>query len=371
MRVGVPTEVKNNEFRVAITPLGVNELVRRGHEVFIQSGAGVGSSISDEDYAKVGATIVPTAAEVWERGELILKVKEPMPSEYDFMHEGHILFTYLHLAASEEITRELMARKVTSFAYETVECPDGHLPLLAPMSEVAGRLAGQLAAHMLLKSTGGRGLVMGGVPGTRAARVMVIGGGTVGFEAAQIASAMGADVTIYDIDFRRMSYIDDISKGTIHTEYSTELSVSEGIKDADVVIGSVLIPGARTPRLVSTEMVKSMKPGSVLVDVAIDQGGCFEPSRPTTHDDPIFEFANSLFYCVGNMPGTVPYTSTYALTNATMKYCIELAEVGWEQACRNLPELAQGLSTHNGLLYEPGVAQAFNIELAHLDFEEN
>lgn len=366
MLIGVPTEVKNNEFRVAITPLGVNELVRLGHEIIIQAGAGEGSSITDEAYSAVGARIVDDAAAVWNEADMILKVKEPLPQEYDLMREGQILFTYLHLAASEELTRELLDRKVTSIAYETVEAPDGTLPLLAPMSEVAGRLAAQIAAHLMLKVAGGRGILMGGVPGTRPANVVVLGGGIVGFQAARVASAMGADVTVYDVNFRRMSYIDDITAGRIHTEYSTALSVARGLKQADAVIGSVLIPGARTPRLVTNEMIKDMKPGSVLVDVAIDQGGCFEASRPTTHDDPTFEFEGSLFYCVGNMPGSVPYTSTYALTNATLKYVTRIAEVGWEQAMREMPDLAQGLSTHDGKLYEAGVAETFGLELSRL-----
>ncbi|WP_394263988.1 alanine dehydrogenase [Trueperella sp.] len=366
MIIGVPTEVKNNEYRVAITPLGVNELVRRGHEVLVQAGAGEGSSITDEAYGDVGARIVRDAADIWGEADMILKVKEPLPQEYELMREGQLLFTYLHLAASEELTRELLERKVISFAYETVEAPDGALPLLAPMSEVAGRLAAQIAAHLMLKVAGGRGILMGGVPGTRPANVVVLGGGTVGFQAARIASAMGADVTVYDVDFRRMSYIDDITEGRIHTEYSTALSVARGLKNADAVIGSVLIPGTRTPQLVTNEMITDMKPGSVLVDVAIDQGGCFEASRPTTHDDPTFEFEGSLFYCVGNMPGSVPYTSTYALTNATLKYVTHIAEAGWEQAIKDMPDLAQGLSTYDGKLYEPGVADAFGLELSSL-----
>lgn len=366
MIIGVPTEVKNNEYRVAITPLGVNELVRRGHEVLVQAGAGEGSSITDEAYGDVGARIVQDAADIWGEADMILKVKEPLPQEYELMREGQLLFTYLHLAASEELTRELLERKVISFAYETVEAPDGALPLLAPMSEVAGRLAAQIAAHLMLKVAGGRGILMGGVPGTRPANVVVLGGGTVGFQAARIASAMGADVTVYDVDFRRMSYIDDITEGRIHTEYSTALSVARGLKNADAVIGSVLIPGTRTPQLVTNEMITDMKPGSVLVDVAIDQGGCFEASRPTTHDDPTFEFEGSLFYCVGNMPGSVPYTSTYALTNATLKYVTHIAEAGWEQAIKDMPDLAQGLSTYDGKLYEPGVADAFGLELSSL-----
>ena len=366
MIIGVPTEVKNNEYRVAITPLGVNELVRRGHEVLVQAGAGEGSSITDEAYGDVGARIAQDAADIWGEADMILKVKEPLPQEYELMREGQLLFTYLHLAASEELTRELLERKVISFAYETVEAPDGALPLLAPMSEVAGRLAAQIAAHLMLKVAGGRGILMGGVPGTRPANVVVLGGGTVGFQAARIASAMGADVTVYDVDFRRMSYIDDITEGRIHTEYSTALSVARGLKNADAVIGSVLIPGTRTPQLVTNEMITDMKPGSVLVDVAIDQGGCFEASRPTTHDDPTFEFEGSLFYCVGNMPGSVPYTSTYALTNATLKYVTHIAEAGWEQAIKDMPDLAQGLSTYDGKLYEPGVADAFGLELSSL-----
>ncbi|MDP9806448.1 alanine dehydrogenase [Trueperella bonasi] len=364
MRIGVPTELKNNEFRVAVTPLTVNELVRAGHEVFVQAGAGAGSSITDEAYAEVGARIVEGADAVWSQAEMILKVKEPLPQEYELMREEQILFTYLHLAACEELTHELLNRKVTSIAYETVQSPDGSLPLLAPMSEVAGRLAAQIAAHMMLKVAGGRGILMGGVPGTRPAKIVVLGGGTVGFQAARISSAMGAQVTVYDVDFRRMSYIDDVTAGRIHTEYSTELSVAQGLKNADAVIGSVLIPGARTPQLVTNDMLADMKKGSVLVDVAIDQGGCFEASRPTTHDDPTFEFDGKLFYCVGNMPGSVPYTSTYALTKATLRYVTRIADVGWQRAMREMPDLAEGLSTFDGKLYEPGVAEAFGLELS-------
>lgn len=365
MRIGVPTEIKNHEYRVAITPLGVHELVRRGHEVLIQSGAGAGSSISDADFEEAGAVVVPEAKDAW-AADLVLKVKEPLPSEYGFLRRGQILFTYLHLAASEELTRELLTRGVTSFAYETVALPDGTLPLLAPMSEVAGRLAAQTAAQYLLKTNGGLGVLMGGVPGTRPAKLMVLGAGVVGFQAARVASSMGADVTLYDVNLQRLHYIDDLTDGRIHTEFSTQMSIASGIKEADAVIGSVLVPGARTPKLVTSEMVKTMKEGSVLVDVAIDQGGCFEPSHPTTHDDPTFRFAGSLFYCVTNMPGAVPYTSTYALTNATMKYCVQIAELGWRGAADALPELAQGLSTHDGKLYEPAVAEAFGMELAKL-----
>ncbi|MDO5025280.1 MAG: alanine dehydrogenase [Trueperella sp.] len=367
MLIGVPTEIKNNEFRVAITPVGVNELTNRGHEVMVQAGAGLGSSITDEEYQNAGATIIPTAEEVWTKAEMIIKVKEPIASEYELMQEGQILFTYLHLAADKPLTDALIERKVTSIAYETVQLPDRSLPLLAPMSEVAGRLSAQVAANLMMKNNGGGGVLFGGTTGTRPANVVVLGGGTVGFESARIISGMGARVTVFDINIPRMSYIEHVTNGRVQTQYSAELAVREALKDADAVIGSVLVPGARTPHLVTNDMVAEMKPGSALVDVAIDQGGCFEDSHPTTHDDPTFQVHNSVFYCVANMPGAVPNTATYGLTNATMRYCIEIANNGWKAACQRRPELAKGLTTHDGKVYVAAVSDAF--DLPHEDVD--
>jgi len=335
VKVAIPSEVKNHEYRVAITPAGVFELARHGHEVFVQQGAGLGSSITDEEYVAAGATILATADEVWATGDLILKVKEPIAEEYHRMREGQTLFTYLHLAASRECTDALIGRGVTAIAYETVELPDRSLPLLAPMSEVAGRLAPQVGAHALMRANGGRGVLMGGVSGTYAAKVVVLGGGVSGQNAAAIALGMQAEVLLLDLNIER------------------------AVLDADMVIGAVLVPGAKAPKLVSNELVSRMKPGSVLVDIAIDQGGCFEDSRPTTHADPTYKVHNSVFYCVANMPGAVPYTSTYALTNVTLPYAVALANKGWKQACRDDRSLALGLNTHEGRITYPAVAEAF------------
>lgn len=364
MRIGVPKEIKNNEFRVAITPAGVQALVERGHQVMVEKGAGVGSSISDDDYRAVGAEIIDDVNKVWDDAEMILKVKEPIKVEYDRMHEGLLLFTYLHLAADRALTDELLKRKVTAIAYETVQLADGSLPLLAPMSEVAGRLATQVGADSLMKVHGGNGTLLGGAAGVRRGEVTVLGGGNVGLCAARVALGMGARVTIFDVNAGRMQYIEEISNGQIVTEYSSSLSVLEACKRSDLVIGSVLVPGAKAPKLVTNDMVAQMKPGSVLVDVAIDQGGCFEDSHPTTHQDPTFKVHNSVFYCVANMPGAVPHTSTYALTNATMRYCTLLADKGWRQAALIRPELAAGIATADGNLYTAGVAEAFGMPLS-------
>ncbi|SDL34123.1 alanine dehydrogenase [Tessaracoccus oleiagri] len=367
MRVGVPTEVKNNEYRVAITQAGVHALADRGHEVLIQSGAGVGSGISDEQYAGVGATIVDSAADVWGAAELVLKVKEPVPDEYELLREGTMLFTYLHLAADRRLTEELLRRKVTAIAYETVELEGGALPLLAPMSEIAGRLSTQVGAHALLKYNGGAGVLLGGATGVITGEVAVLGGGVVGLCAARVARGMGANVTVFDINVGRMRYIEEITGGTIRTEYSTPYGIKTFVENADLVIGAALIAGAKAPTLVTNEMVAGMKPGSVLVDVAIDQGGCFEDSRPTTHADPIFKVHDSVFYCVTNMPGSVPVTSTRALTNATMPYCLLLADKGWREAMRKRPELALGMATHEGALYSEPVGEAFGIEARRVE----
>ncbi|GGF40201.1 alanine dehydrogenase [Williamsia phyllosphaerae] len=363
MRIGIPREIKNNEFRVAITPAGVSELSRRGHEVVIEAGAGLGSSIEDNDFKAAGAQILSTADQVWQQADLVLKVKEPIADEYHRMRDGQTLFTYLHLAASRACTDALLASGITSIAYETVQAPDRSLPLLAPMSEVAGRLAPQVGAYHLMRSAGGRGVLMGGVPGTEPADVVVIGGGVSGVNAATIAMGMGAQVTVFDLDITKLRAIDARFGGRVHTRYSTALALEEAVKRADLVIGAVLVPGAKAPIVVSNNLVAQMKPGSVLVDIAIDQGGCFEDSRPTTHDDPIFTVHDSVFYCVANMPGSVARTSTSALTGATLPYVVALADKGFQAACQADPSLAAGLSTHAGELLCPTVATALDLPL--------
>jgi alanine dehydrogenase len=350
MHVGIPTETKNNEFRVAITPSGVAELTRRGHEVLIQAGAGEGSAIPDSEFKAAGAQLIDTAEGVWSGADLVLKVKEPTPIEYSRMRRDQTLFTYLHLAASRSCTEALLIAGTTSIAYETVQTPDGALPLLAPMSEVAGRLSAQVGAYHLMRTHGGRGVLMGGVPGVEPATVVVIGAGTAGYNAARVATGMGAAVTVLDVNLNKLREVDHAFGGRVQTRYSTALEVAEAVKQADLVIGAVLLPGGKAPTLVSNSLVAHMKPGAVLVDIAIDQGGCFQDSHPTTHDDPTFAVHDTLFYCVANMPAAVPKTSTYALTNATMPYVIELADNGWQAACRSNPALAKGVSTHDGAL---------------------
>ncbi|MBB2990135.1 alanine dehydrogenase [Mycolicibacterium iranicum] len=356
MRVGIPTEIKNNEFRVAITPSGVAELVQRGHDVLIQAGAGEGSAISDADFKRAGAQMINGADEVWAEAELLLKVKEPIEPEYAKMRKGQTLFTYLHLAASTPCTDALMASGTTSIAYETVQTAEGALPLLAPMSEVAGRLSAQVGAYHLMRSHGGRGVLMGGVPGVAPAEVVVIGGGVAGYNAARIAKGMGAHVNVFDVNINTLRKIDNEFNGSIETRYSSMLDLEDAVKGADLVIGAVLVPGAKAPKLVTNSTVAAMKSGAVLVDIAIDQGGCFEDSRPTTHDDPTFPVHDTVFYCVANMPGAVPRTSTYALTNATLPYVLKLAGKGWLEACRGDAALAKGLSTHEGALLSEQVA---------------
>ncbi len=358
MLIGVPKEVKNNESRVAMTPAGVHELVRRGHKVMVETGAGVGSGFSDADYVSAGAEMVDTAKQAWS-AELVVKVKEPIAQEYDLMVPGQLLFTYLHLAASRECTDALIKNRVTSIAYETVQLPNRQLPLLQPMSEVAGRLSAQIGAYQLMKTNGGVGVLMGGVPGTRKAKVVVIGGGVAGTEAATVAHGMGADVTVIDLSIPRLRELDARFSSQVKTKVSTAYEIAAELKDADLVIGSVLIPGERAPKLVTDEMVKAMKPGSVLVDIAIDQGGCFEHSRPTTHDNPTYEVHQSTYYCVANMPGAVPQTSTQALTNATLPYLTKLADLGWQKACAQDSALALGLNTHAGKLTNQAVHLAF------------
>ncbi len=361
MRVGIPKEIKNNEFRVAITPAGVHELVAHWHEVVIEDGAGVGSSITNAEYTAAGARILPSADAVWEAGDLILKVKEPIAEEYHRMRDGQTLFTYLHLAASRSCTDALIERGVTAIAYETVELPDHSLPLLAPMSEVAGRLAPQVGAAALMRAAGGRGTLLGGVTGVRAGTVVILGAGVAGLNAALIAHGMQARVLVLDKSVARLRQVDLQFNGEIQTVTSNSYEVEQACLEADLVIGAVLVPGAKAPRLVSNDLVRRMKPGSVLVDISIDQGGCFEDSRPTTHADPTYMVHDSVFYCVANMPGAVPHTSTYALTNVTLPYAVALANKGWRQALRDDAALAKGLNVFGGQITERPVAEAHGL----------
>ncbi|GAA5060283.1 alanine dehydrogenase [Nocardia callitridis] len=358
MKIGIPREIKNHEYRVALTPPGVHELVARGHSVVIESGAGVGSSFADEDFEAAGAQTVSSADAVWDSAELLLKVKEPIAQEYARLRRGQMLFTYLHLAASKECTDALLASGTTAIAYETVVGEDGSLPLLAPMSEVAGRLAAQAGAYHLMRSVGGRGVLMGGVPGVRPAKVVVIGAGVSGKNAIAVAHGMRADVTVLDLAVARLREVDAQYRGQVKTVVSNGYELEQAVLDADLVVGAVLVPGAKAPTLVPNHLVQRMKPGSVLVDIAIDQGGCFADSKPTTHADPIYRVHDSVFYCVANMPGAVPRTSTFALTNATMPYVLALAENGWQSAVTADPGLAEGLSTHDGRLLSEKVAAA-------------
>ena len=361
MLVGIPKEIKNHEYRVAITPAGVKEFINHGHKVIIEKGAGLGSAISDDAYRVAGAEILDTAQEVWARGEMILKVKEPIAPEYQLMREGQVLFTYLHLAASKDCTDALIKSGITAIAYETVDV-NGYLPLLAPMSEVAGRMSVQVGATALQKSNGGRGVLLGGVPGVRPGRVVILGGGVAGVNAATIAHGMRAEVTILDVNARRLVQLDELFQGNVRTLASNSYEIEDQVLSADLVIGAVLVHGAKAPRLVSNELVKRMKPGSVLVDIAIDQGGCFEDSRPTTHADPTFPVHGSTFYCVANMPGAVPNTSTYALTNVTLRYALALADKGWQKAMDEDSNLALGLNVHQGKIYYRAVAEAHGLE---------
>ena len=365
MLVGVPKEIKNNENRVAMTPAGVHELTQRGHKVLIEKSAGAGSGFSDDDYQRAGAEIASAATKVWAEAEMIVKVKEPIEPEYKLMRKGQVLFTYLHLAASRACTDALLASGTTAIAYETVQIGRS-LPLLQPMSEVAGRLSAQIGAFQLMKTQGGLGVLMGGVPGTPRAKVVVIGGGVAGTEAAYVANGMGADVVVIDLSLPRLREIEERFNGEVQTRVSTSYEIAEQLADADLVIGSVLIPGEKAPKLVTDEMERGMKPGSVLVDIAIDQGGCFEHSRPTTHDEPTFAVHQSVYYCVANMPGAVPNTSTRALTNATLPYVIALANKGWQRALKDDAALALGLNTHEGKVTHPAVAHAFE-ELPYVD----
>lgn len=367
MKVGVPKEVKNHEYRVAITPVGVHELVQHGHQVFVQTDAGLGSQVPNEEYTAAGATLLDDADDVWGEAEMVLKVKEPVEEEYHRLREDLTLFTYLHLAADKTLTDELLSRSTTGIAYETVQLPSGGLPLLYPMSEVAGCLAPQVGAHSLMKAQGGRGVLMGGVGGVANAKVVIIGAGVSGQNAANIALGMGADVTLLDTDLDKLRLSFWRYNNRVHGLASSKLAIQQQVREADMVIGAVLIPGAAAPKLVSNELVSQMKPGSVLVDIAVDQGGCFEDTHPTTHADPTFQVHESIFYCVANMPGAVPNTSTYALTNATLPYVVALADKGWQQACRDDRSLALGLNTHAGQLTNAPVGEAVGREAVDVD----
>ena len=360
MIIGIPKELKNNEFRVSATPSGVHAYVVAGHKVLVEKNAGVGSAISDADYIAAGAQIIDSADEIWQKADLIQKVKEPIEIEYKRMRKGQILYTYLHLAANKACTQAIIDSGITAIAYETVEV-DGQLPLLAPMSEVAGRMSIQVGAAALEASRGGRGVLLGGVPGVRPGKVVVIGAGVVGVAAATIAHGMRADVTVMDLDLKRLAQVDQIFAGNVKTLASSAYEIEKEVTQADLVIGAVLVHGAKAPKLVSNDLVKKMKPGSVLVDVAIDQGGCFADSKPTTHQEPTFKVHDSIFYCVANMPGAVPATSTYALANATIKYGLALANKGWQKALDEDANLAKGLNVHEGKIMYAAVAKAHNL----------
>ncbi|MGI8575935.1 MAG: alanine dehydrogenase [Egibacteraceae bacterium] len=368
MRIGVPTEIKEAEDRVAITPAGVRELSVAGHDVIVQAGAGEGSALTDHDYERAGARIVADAERAWGDAELVLKVKEPIASEFDFLRSDLTLFTYLHLAAEADLTKALVASGCVAIAYETVTDDDGALPLLAPMSEVAGRMASQVGAHELEAPRGGRGVLMGGVPGVLPAKVVIIGAGTSGRNAAWIAAGMEASVTVLDLDVDKLAYIDTVHKGRMMTLTSNTLTVEEQVAEADLVIGAVLVPGARAPEVISEDMVRSMRPGAVLVDISIDQGGCAATSHVTTHSDPTYVTHDVVHYCVGNMPGAVPRTSTFALTNATLPYTVRLASLGLRQAAQRDPGFAAGLNVYQGVVTNAGVAEAH--ELEHVEVGE-
>lgn len=368
MRVGVVRELKAYENRVAMTPAGVMAMVKAGHEVFVEHDAGRGSGFDDSEYAAAGAQILASNEEVWAAADMIVKVKEPLPPEYELMREGQIIFTYLHLAAEPELTRQLIDRKTIAIAYETVQLADRSLPLLTPMSEVAGRMAVQIGAHYLEKAQGGRGVLLGGVPGVAPGNVTIIGGGVVGTNAAKIASGLGAHVTILDISAERLRYLDDIFGARVQTRMSNEFEIANAVEKADLVIGCVLIPGAKAPKLVTKEMVRRMAPGAVIVDVAVDQGGSIETiDRVTTHQDPVYERYGVVHYAVPNIPGAVPRTSTYALTNATLPYLLKVANLGWEEAMRRDPALAKGANVVKGQVTHPGVTEAHGLEYVDLN----
>jgi len=361
MIIGVPKEIKTNENRVALTPAGALELTRRGHTVYIQSSAGENSGFSDSDYVSSGAQILSGIEEVYAKAEMIIKVKEPIEKEYALIREGQLLFTYFHFASYEPLTRAMIASKAVCLAYETVELSDGSLPLLVPMSEVAGRMAIQEGAKYLEKTYKGRGVLLGGVPGVAPGKVLVLGGGIVGTQAAKMAAGLGAQVTLLDLSLNRLRYLSDVMPANVTTLYSNEYTIRQLVREHDLIVGAVLIPGAKAPKLITRDMLKTMKPGTVLVDVAVDQGGCFETTAPTTHENPTFIIDDVIHYCVANMPGAVPATSTIALTNATLPYAIQLAGKGWQQACRDSTPLKLGLNVVHGKVVYKGVADAFNL----------
>jgi alanine dehydrogenase len=367
MIIGVPKEIKNNENRVALTPAGTQELVKRGHAVYIQQSAGVGSGFSDDEYEGAGGELLTDAADIFFRAEMIIKVKEPIEQEYGLIRSGQLVFTYFHFASYEPLTRAMVKSGAICLAYETVERPDGTLPLLIPMSEVAGRMAIQEGAKYLEKPLKGRGILLGGVPGVKPAKVLILGAGIVGTNAAKIAAGMGADVTIVDVNLQRLRYLDDVMPKNVRTMVSNEYSIREMVKDHDLIVGGVLIPGAKAPRLITRDMLKTMRPGTVLVDVAVDQGGCIETCTPTTHENPTYIIDDVVHYCVANMPGAVPYTSTLALTNATLPYAVRLANYGWKKACLDNPDLRLGLNIIGGKVVYKAVADAFNLPFADVN----
>ena len=367
MVIGVPKEIKNNENRVALTPAGVAELRKHGHTVYIQVNAGEGSGFSDEEYIQAGATMLPTIEDVYNLAEMVMKVKEPIAQEYNLIREDQLLFTYFHFASSDELTQAMIARKPVCLAYETVEKTDRSLPLLVPMSEVAGRMAVQEGAKYLEKPQKGRGILLGGVPGVKPANVLILGGGIVGTQAAKMAAGLGARVTIMDVSLPRLRYLSDIMPENVDTMMSNEYNIRDMVRTSDLIVGAVLIPGAKAPHLITRDMLKLMRPGTVLVDVAVDQGGCIETCKPTTHEDPTFVIDDVVHYCVANMPGAVPYTSTLALTNATLPYALQLANKGWQQACRDNAELKAGLNVVGGQIVYKGVADAFGLPLADVN----
>ncbi|SFT84544.1 alanine dehydrogenase [Algoriphagus locisalis] len=362
MIIGVPKEIKNNENRVALTPAGAKELVKRGHSVYVQHTAGEGSGFLDEAYAEAGATILPTIEATYEIAEMIMKVKEPIEAEYKLIKEDQLLFTYFHFASYEPLTKAMVESKSICLAYETVEKSDRSLPLLVPMSEVAGRMAVQKGANYLEKPLGGRGILLGGVPGVLPAKVLILGGGIVGTQAAWMAAGLGADVTIMDVNLPRLRYLADVMPANVNTMMSNEYNIRKLIQNHDLIIGAVLIPGAKAPHLITRDMLKDMLPGTVLVDVAVDQGGCIETCKPTTHQDPTFVIDDVVHYCVANMPGAVPYTSTLALTNATLPYAMQLADKGWKKAAQDNPDLVPGLNIINGDIVYQAVAEAFDMD---------
>jgi alanine dehydrogenase len=361
MIIGVPKEIKNNENRIALTPAGATELTKRGHEVYVQATAGIGSGFSDEEYIKAGAKMLPASKEVYAIAEMIMKVKEPIESEYSLIKEDQLLFTYFHFASYEPLTDAMIKSKSVCLAYETVEKEDRSLPLLVPMSEVAGRMATQEGAKYLEKPLKGKGILLGGVPGVKPAKVLILGGGVVGTQAAKMAAGLGSDVIIMDLSLDRLRYLDDIMPANVRTVMSNEYNIREFIKTADLIVGAVLIPGAVAPKLVTRDMLKTMQPGTVLVDVAVDQGGCIETCKPTTHENPTFIIDDIIHYCVANMPGAVPYTSTMALTNATLPYALQLANKGWEKACLENEDLKKGLNIIKGDVVYKAVADAFGL----------